>query len=203
MKKALMAIMILLATLKGLAQEKERSIEVRGVVKMDREIESYQIDFAVAVGYGEGEGNKSFEELKTAFFAKAKAAGFEESRFKEDKMGYLALQYFREGSLYTFETRNKEELIKVNKLANGGGVVTIVSTRLKFKPVQDSGKLFDSAFRDSKEKAESIAKAINKKLGGVLMIIDYNGVEQGSDEGFYYKPATDLYYYLTVKFSIE
>lgn len=204
MKKILLAAMTLFAALNSYSQGKETSIEVRGSAKIDREIESYLIDFAIAEGgYGEGEGRKSFEDLKKTFFSKAKAAGFEESRFKEDKMGYQALQYYREGSLYTFETRTKEELLNAVKLANGGGVVTIVSTRLKFKPVKDNEKLYDAAFSDSKEKGASIAKAINKKLGAVLTVTDLTAVESGSEETFYYKPVTDQYYYLSVKFLVE
>ncbi|MEZ2440704.1 SIMPL domain-containing protein [Chitinophaga sp. RCC_12] len=202
MKKILLAAMMLFAALNSHSQGKESSIEVRGVAKIDREIESYLVDFAIAAEYGEGEGKKAFEDLKNAFLAKAKAAGFEESRFKEDKMGYQALQYYREGSLYTFETRNKEELLKVVKLANGV-VVTIVSTRLKYKPVKDSEKLYATAFSDSKEKAATIAKAINKKIGAAITVTDLTSPESISEENFYYKPVTDQYYYLSVKFLIE
>ncbi len=195
--------MVLLAASNSYSQEKETSIEVRGVAKLDREVESYYIDFAIAEEYGETEGRKPFEDLKKAFFAKAKAAGLEESRFKEDKMAYQALQYYREGTLYTFETRTKEELLKATRLANGGGVVTIAGSRLKFKPVKDDEKLYDAAFSVCKEKAASLAKALNKKLGAVLTVTDYTSPELVSEENFYYKPATDQYYYLSVKFAIE
>jgi hypothetical protein len=202
MKKILLAAMMLFAALNSHSQEKESSIEVRGAAKIDREIESYQVDFAIAQEYGEGEGKKTFEDLKSAFFAKVKAAGFEENQFKENKMGYQALQLYREGTLYTFEARTKEELLKVVKLADGV-VVSIVGTRLKFKPVKDIEKLYAAAFSDSKDKAAIIAKAINKKPGAVLTVTDLTAPESESEENFYYKPVTDQYYYLSVKFSIE
>ncbi|SIO00440.1 SIMPL domain-containing protein [Chitinophaga niabensis] len=203
MKKLILAAIISLAALNSHAQEKETTIEVRGVAKISREIESYLIDFAIAVDYGEMEGRKSFEDLKSAFFAKAKAAGFEESRFKEDKMGYQALQMYREGSLFTFETRNKDELLKAAKLANGGGVITITGTRLKFQPLKDEEKLFDAAFRNGKERAAGIAKAINKKTGTVLTITEYAPLDTGSEDNFYYKRPVEQDYYLIIKFAVE
>jgi len=204
MKKLILAAIISLAALNSHAQgAKETIIEVRGVAKITREVESYLIDFAVAVDYGEMEGRKSFEDLKNAFFTKAKAAGFEESRFKEDKMGFQALQMYREGSLYTFETRNKEELLKAAKLANGGGIITITGTRLKYGPVKDEEKLFDSAFRNGQERAAGIAKAINKKLGAVQSITEYAALDTTAEDNFYYKQPVDQDYYLIIKFAIE
>ena len=203
MKKLLLAAIISMAALNTQAQTKETTIEVRGVAKMTREVESYLIDFAIAVDYGEMEGRKSFEDLKSTFLAKAKAAGFEESRFKEDKMGYQALQMYREGSLFTFETRNKEELLKAAKLANGGGVITITATRLKFGPLKDEEKIFDAAFRNGKERAAGIAKAINKKLGTALTITEYAPPDAIAEDNFYYKQPVDQDYYLTIKFAVE
>lgn len=204
MKKILLAAIISLAALNSHAQSKETTIEVRGVAKIDREIASYLIDFAIAVDYGETEGRKSFEDLKNAFFAKAKAAGLEESRFKEDKMGYQALQFYREGSLFTFEARSQEELLKAAKLANGGGgVISITGTRLKFSQPDDDEKLFDTAFRNGKEKAAGIAKAMNKKLGAVLTVTDYTQFDDGAESNFYFKPLLDQYYYLSIKFAAE
>ncbi|WP_343306359.1 SIMPL domain-containing protein [Chitinophaga niabensis] len=204
MKKLILAAIVSMAALNSHAQEaKETTIEVRGEAKITREVESYLIDFAIAVDYGEMEGRKSFEDLKSAFFAKAKAAGFEESRFKEDKMGYQALQLYREGSLFTFETRNKEELLKAAKLANGGGVITITSTRLKFGPLKDEEKLFDAAFRNGKERAAGIAKAFNKKLGAVLTVTEYAPLDAGAEDNFFYKQPVGQDYYLTIKFAVE
>lgn len=202
MKKVILAAVILFAAFNSYSQVKETSIEVRGVAKIEREVESYQVDFSIAEEYGGMESSKPFADLKKDFFAKAKAAGFEESRFKEDKMGFLALQYYREGSLFSFVTQNKEELFKVNKLANGT-VVTIISSKVKLKPLKENDKLIEVAFRDSKEKAENIAKAINKKLGALLTITDYSPLDPESEGRFNYLPVVDQYYYITVKFSIE
>lgn len=203
MKKILLAAIVSLTALNSFAQAKETTIEVRGVAKIDREIASYLIDFALSVEYGEIEGGKSFEDLKNAFFTKAKAAGFEESRFKEDKMGYQALQLYREGSLYTLETHSPAELLKAAKLADGGGVISITGTRLTFKGQPDNQKLFDAAFRNGKEKAAAIAKATNKKLGDVLMITDYTPLDEAAENYFHFKQVADEYFYLALKFAAE
>ncbi|WP_346317715.1 SIMPL domain-containing protein [Chitinophaga sp. YIM B06452] len=204
MKKILLAAVVSLAALNSFAQAKDATIEVRGVAKIEREIESFQVDFAISEDYGEIEGRKSFEDLKNAFFAKAKAAGLEESRFKEDKMAFQALHLYREGSLYTLEARSEEELLKAAKLANNGaGVISITATRSKFKPLKDERKYVEAAFRDGKEKAAGIAKAIDKKLGAVLSVIDYTPLDESAEDNFYYKRVVDQHYYLSIKFALE
>lgn len=203
MKKILLAAIILVSALGSHAQEQQpRAIQVYGVAKIEREVESYIIDLSVTSEYGESESKKSFDELKKAFFAKAKEAGLDENRFKEDKMGYQALQLFREGSLYTFTTSSRDELLKAAKLANGI-VVTVAGGRVKFKPVVKDEKQFEAAFLNGRDKAAMIAKAINKKLGPVLTVTDLTSQESRLEEGYYFKPIEDQYLSLLVSFAIE
>lgn len=203
MKKIILAAIILVSALGSHAQEQQNhSIQVNGIAKIDREVEAYLIDFSISVEHGESESKRSFEELKKSFFTKAKEAGLNESQFKEDKLGYQALQYFREGSLYTFQTRSRDELLKAARLANGS-VIAITSTRVKFKPVVKDEKQFETAFLNSREKAAIIAKAINKKLGPVLMVTDLTAQEIRVEESYYFKPIEDQYLSLLVSFAIE
>lgn len=203
MKKLILAAIILVAALNSHAQAQQAPcIEVRGVARIDREVEAYLIDLAISVEYGETEGRKSFEDLKKNFFARAKEAGLDENRFKEDKMGYQALQFFREGSLYTFETSSRDELLKAAKLANGN-IITVAGARVRFKPVPADEKLFGIAFRDCRNKAAVIAKAIGKKLGDALTVTDFTPQEAAAEENFYFKPAEDQYIYLSVRFAVE
>ncbi len=203
MKKLILAATILVSALGSHAQEQQtHAIQVGGAAKIDREVESYLIDFTIAAEYGESESKKSFEDLKKNFFTKAKEAGLDERQFKEDKMAYLALQLFREGSLYTFTARSRDELLKAAALANGT-VINITASRVKFKPVARDEKSFETAFLNSKEKAAVIAKAINKKLGPVLTVTDLTPLEVSVEESFYFKPIADQYLYLSVSFVIE
>lgn len=203
MKKIILAAIILVSALGSYAQEQQNhAIQVYGVAKISREVETYLIDFCIAVEYGESESKKSFEELKKGFFAKAKEAGLNESQFKEDKMSYLGLQLFREGSLYTFTTSSRDDLLKAVRLANGS-VINVTGTRVKFKPVAKDEKQFETAFLNGKEKATIIAKAINKKLGPVLTVTDLTSQESRMEENYYFKPAEDQYLSLLVSFAIE
>lgn len=203
MKKILLAATILVSVLGGHAQEQQNhSIQVSGIAKINREVEAYMLDFTISVEYGETEGRKSFEDLKNNFFKKAKDAGLDASQFKEDKMSYQALQLFREGSLYTFKSSSPDEMLKAARLANGN-VVNITSTRVKFKPAVRDEKHFETAFLDSKDKAAIIAKAINKKLGPVLMVTDLTPQEVTVEENFYFKRVDDQYLSLLVSFAIE
>lgn len=203
MKKLILAFIILVLALGSYAQDQQtHSIQVSGVAKIDREVEAYLIDFSIAVEYGETESKKSFEDLKKDFFAKVKEAGLNESQFKEDKMGYQALQLFRDGSLYTFQTHSRDELLKAARLANGT-IVTITSARVKLKPVVKDEKQFETAFLNSRDKAAIIAKAINKKLGPVLTVMDLTPQEVTLEENFYFKPVEDQYLTLAVSFAIE
>lgn len=199
----ILAAIILVSVLRSYAQEQQmHSIQVSGIAKINREVEVYLIDFTIAVEYGEAESRKSFEDLKNNFFKKAKDAGLNESQFKEDRMSYQALQLFREGSLYTFTTSSRDELLKAARLANGN-VVNITNTRVKFKPVVKNEKHFETAFLNSRDKAAIIAKTINKKLGPVLMVTDLTPQEATVEENFYFKPVEDQYLSLLVSFAIE
>lgn len=64
-------------------------------------------------------------------------------------------------------------------------------------------KHFEAAFLNSKEKAELIAKAINKKLEPVLSVTDATPMETREEESFYFKPTADQYLYQSVSFAIE
>jgi predicted small secreted protein len=203
MKKLILAATILVLALGSRAQEQQtHAIQVNGMAKIDREVEAYLIDFSLAVEYGESDSKKTFEDLKTKFFTKAKEAGLNESQFEEDKMAFQALQLFREGSLYTFKARSREELLKAVRLANGT-VINITGSRIKFKPLAKDEKHFETAFLNGKDKAAVIAKAINKKLGPVLTVTDLTPLEVSLEESFYFKPVADQYIYLSVSFAIE
>ncbi|MBS0030878.1 hypothetical protein ACTJJ0_28090 [Chitinophaga sp. 22321] len=203
MKKIILAAIILMAALGSHAQEQQtHAIQVSGIAKIHREVEAYLADFSITVEYGESESKKSFEDLKKGFFDKAKEAGLDESQFKEDKVGYQALQLFREGSLYTFKARSLDELLKAAKLANGS-VIVITNARVTFKPVEKGEKQFETAFLNSRDKAAIIAKAINKKLGPVLTVTDLTSQELRAEENFYFKPIEDQYLSLLVSFAIE
>ncbi|MET6996904.1 hypothetical protein [Chitinophaga defluvii] len=203
MKKIILAVIILVSALGSHAQEQQtRSIQVSGIAKINREVEAYLIDFAIATEYGESESKKSFDDLKKNFFAKAKEAGLDESQFKEDKMGYQALQLYREGSLFTFKAHSRDELLKAASLANGN-IISITSTRVKFKPIVKDEKQFEAAFLNSRDKAAIIAKAINKKLGAVLMVTDFTPQESKVEESFYFKQVEDQYISLLINFAIE
>jgi uncharacterized protein YggE len=203
MKKIILAATLLVAALGSHAQEQQpNTIQVGGVAKIEREVDTYLVDFTIAVEYGEAESKKSFEDLKKGFFAKVKDAGVDESKFKEDKMAFQALQLFREGSLYTFQTSSREELVKVARLANGN-VINVTNTRVKFKPVVRDEKKFAAAFLDAKDKAGIIAKAVNKKLGAVLTVADLTPLEASVEENFYFRPIAEQFLYLSVSFAME
>ncbi len=72
MKKIILAALLLAPALGIYAQEQQtHSIQVSGAAKIDREVEAYLIDFAIAADYGESESKKPFEDLKKSIFAKA------------------------------------------------------------------------------------------------------------------------------------
>jgi|GEM_PF-3081602 len=60
-----------------------------------------------------------------------------------------------------------------------------------------------SKLANGRDKATTIAKAINKKLGAVLTVTDLAQLEAAADERFYLKPIADQYRCLSVRFAIE
>lgn len=179
-------------------------IEVRGMAKIERTIKSYILDIVITEDLAYTEEKRTQEQVMKAFFDKAKAAGFEASRFKEDKLAYALTQYGAGGSLYSIETADPQEVIKLNNLiVDKTGTITITARRVTYLPVKDFSKIIAAAVADGKTRAEKVAAAQGKKLGTLQAVIDYSTTNEEEEDTAYYQPKEDKYYYVSLKYLVE
>lgn len=178
-------------------------IEVRGMAKIERTIKSYMLEIVITEELAYAEEKKPLEQIKNVFFEKAKAAGLEVSRFKEDKLTYALTQYGAGGSLYNYETNDPNDIIKMNNLMDKTGTVAITSRRVSYQPIKDFSKVIAAAYTDGKGRAEKVAAAMGKKLGALQAAVDYSTTNEEIADSAYYQPKEDRYYYLSLKYNME
>ncbi|MEY8759335.1 SIMPL domain-containing protein [Chryseobacterium tongliaoense] len=179
-------------------------IEVRGIAKIERTIKSYTLDIVINEDLTYAEEKRTLEQIKKAFLDKAKAAGFDVNRFKEDQLAYALTQYGAEGTSYSFETAKPEEVIALNQLvADKTGAVSLITRRITYMPVKDFSKIIAAAFANGKERAEKVAATLGKKLGPLQTAIDYSTTDEEKEDTVYYRPDEERFYYLSLKYLIE
>ncbi|MDR2274803.1 MAG: hypothetical protein LBF27_28100 [Sphingobacterium sp.] len=178
-------------------------IEVRGMAKVERTIKSYILDIVITEELSYTEEKKPLEQVKNAFFEKAKTAGLDVSRFKEDKLMYALTQYGSGGSLYSFETTDSEDIIRLNNIIDKSGTQSITARKVSYVPIKDFSKVIAAAFADGKSRAEKLAAAMGKKLGALQAAVDYSTTNDEAADTAYYQPKEDRYYYLSLKYNVE
>lgn len=205
MKSIVIFLYFLTATCTVLGQSAEKAfVEVRGMAKIERTIKSYILDIVVTEDLAYTEEKRTGEEVKKAFFDKAKTAGFDVSRFKEDKLTYALTQYGAGGSFYSIETTDPEEVIKLsNLIVDKTGTVNITARRVTYLPVNNFSKITATALADGKARAEKMAAALGKKLGALQSAIDYTTTNEAEEDTVYYQPKEDKYYYISLKYLVE
>lgn len=167
------------------------------MAKFERTIKSYVLDIVIT------EDKRTGEQVQKAFFEKAKAAGFDASRFKEDKLAYALTQYSAGGNLYSIEITKAEEVITLNNLTQDKtGAISITARRVTYLPVKDFSKIITTAVADGKTRAEKLAAALDKKLGALQTAIDYSSINE-EENTTYYQPKEDQYYYISLKYLVE
>ncbi|MDF2514814.1 MAG: hypothetical protein K0R59_110 [Sphingobacterium sp.] len=178
-------------------------IEVRGIAKIERSIKSYILDIVITEELAYAEEKKPVEQIKNVFFEKVKAAGIDINRFKEDKLTYALTQYGGGGSLYSFETTDPEDIIRLNNLMDRTGTQSITARRVCYLPIKDFSKVIAAALADGTARAEKMATAMGRKLGALQAAVDYSTTNDEAVDTAYYQPKEDRYYYLSLKYQVE
>ncbi len=201
MKKLIIAVLLLIAA-NTFAQEKTSSkntISVSSNVKFKKEVKGYRVKLILGLdqmGYGNNECN-SLEELKKKYFDKLKEKGIDPAQLEEKKIEYLSMYYQREGTVYYYEAATEEEVTKILSTKVNG----VTSNGLEYKVEIDNDvydSLIEKAIHQAKDKANRIAKKVNKKVGEIAMISDNT---YGHDDWVYYSPK-DEYIRINVVFEL-
>lgn len=205
MKKLIFVIFALYASFFVHSQtENNKHIEVTGEVIYEKVPEKYIAEIVISkdLFYGSDSSTITFEELKERFFKKLAENGIDQNKLIENQLNYLIIGYKHKGTFYKFTTTSKEEFKKFLALKSSG--INFRNKKVNYqKPsAKKSEELMQKALKNAKQRAEEYAKVINKKIGEVLFIKDYNYTSV-SPESFYYSNNYNTSYKITVAYSFK
>lgn len=115
----------------------------------------------------------TIDELKAKYFAELKKQGIDTSKFKENQLAYFASGYRKDGTILTYITSDKDEILKVSKLKMGQINAAYVQTKSEVDDNQ-TAKIIKQAVEDARNNAQLIANASGKKLGEIQSISSYD-----------------------------
>ncbi len=200
MKKLILVTIafISIATATVKAQESKSFIEVEGTTSYKRTAEQFHVTIIITEDVLYNNGSERFSELKENYLTKFKVSGVDISKLKESEFQYLTTGYNKEGTVFNFKTKSRDEFIKVLKIKSLG--VVVYSRYVTYKPMNVEA-LSKKAIENARLKAEKIAKNINKKLGEIIAIEDDNFTEIREA---IYEDSTEVpvNYQITVRFEL-
>ena len=172
--------MALLFAVPLIAQEHKNTITVVGETETIVDDDSYIVLIGlqqVLVYEGQGEVEvTSLDEVKKNYIKKLEASGIKFSQLTRNTYYEFAMSYSqnRESEYYHFKTSNKEDVRKLSKLKSAG--MSVVNTEVEAKKLtnEELVDLSKKAIDNAKERANALAKEMNKTLGEIISIVDQN-----------------------------
>ncbi|AEH02063.1 SIMPL domain-containing protein [Lacinutrix sp. 5H-3-7-4] len=178
--KNLIFLLAVLFAMPAIFQENDNTISVFGETENTVEGDSYIVLIAlqqvlVYEGQTEVEAN-SLKTVKENAIEKFKSIGIDFNRFKRNTYYEFAVSFSqnRESAYYFLRTSNKEEIRKIITLKSAGMSIVNIEVEAKKLTGEELVALTVKAIANAKEKAEGIAKKMNKTLGEVVHIADTN-----------------------------
>jgi len=201
MKKILLSLALILATMNIFAQENTTNqLRVTGshTYKIMPEYTAKMVVSISNVYYNAETTTQA--EILAKYIEKLGKVGIEANRIKEDKLHYVLMGYDKEGTVVEFKTKSLNEMQKFLTVKSMGvsKSETMFNTKLTDEEMADFAK---GAFADAKKKAEALAKKIDKKIGKAISISDSNTSK--INESLYYRsPINEREYFLSVSFEL-
>ena len=178
--KKLIYLIALFFTIPLISQEQSNTISVIGETEKTITDENYTVIIAlqqimVYDGQVEVEAT-SLEDVTRNYIKKLDEAGIDFSRFRRNNYYELVMSYGqnREAAYYYLKTTNKDEARKIINLKSSG--VSVASSEVESKKLTDKElvALSVKAIENARQKAELIAKKLNKTIGEIVSISDQN-----------------------------
>jgi uncharacterized protein YggE len=181
--KKIILLMVVLFTLSSIAQENRNIITVVGETEISVEDSSYTILVSlqqILVYEGQGEVEvASVSKVKDNYIKKLDDLGIDFNRFHRNEYYEFASTYGqgRVTEYYYLKTSNKDDVRKIINLKLAG--TSITNTEIKANKLTNDQlvNLAKKAIDNAREKAESLAKKMNKTVGEIVNIVDKNTSE--------------------------
>ncbi|WP_299101409.1 SIMPL domain-containing protein [uncultured Winogradskyella sp.] len=176
MKQLILGMLLCLSTF-AMAQENtnQRSITSYGSVVIESEEQLYKTDVTLSLenSYYAENPCTTLDELKTKYFEAIKKLGIDTSKFIQDDLAYAATGYRKGGTVFHFETTDKEEILKVT----GINMTQVMPSYVQVKDVlseKQIEELAKSALLNANKNAELLAKTAGEELDRIYSINSYD-----------------------------
>jgi len=179
--------------------EIHNTIEVNSSVNVDKEVIGYRVKIILSLdqlGYGVSDCN-SFEELKERYFKKLKEKGIDTDKFKESKIEYLTMYFQKDGTVYNFETKSKEDISKVLSTRINGVSTNSFEYQIDIDNIEYD-VLYEEALQKATDKAKKIALKSKRKIGKIAKVTDNSSYYKN---WVYYNPQ-DEFLQFTITFEM-
>ncbi|WP_055437561.1 SIMPL domain-containing protein [Lacinutrix algicola] len=204
--KKLIFLLAVLFSVSAIAQEHRNTITVVGETETSVEDNSYTILISlqqILVYEGQGEVEvASVSEVKNNYINRLGDLGIDFSRFRRSTYYEFASSYGqgRVTEYYFLKTTNKEEVRKIINLKLAG--TSIANTEIEAKKLtkDELVKLAKKAMDNARDKAEALAKKMNKTVGEIVSLVDQNTSEQHAQS---YGTSKVQSHVITVSFELK
>lgn len=204
--KKIICLLGLLFTIPLISQECNHVISVVGQTPKTVQDDGYSIlitlqQIMVYEGQGEVEAT-SLEQVRKNYIKKLEDAGIDFSRFRRNNSYEFAMSYSqnRKSESYYLKTSNQDEVRKIIRLKSAGMSISNIEVEAKELTKEQLVELSIKAIDNAKQKAATLAKKMNKKLGEIVSILDSNTSEQYLQS---YGMPIKQFHNVTVAFKIE
>ncbi len=200
MKRLLIAILIIMTTIKGYSQENRNTINVSGKhIVETKPVYHAKIMVSLNNVYYDSQ-TMSLDEIKTGYINKLVKAGISKVDLIENHLHYDLLGYEKDGTIIEYKTTSIEKMQQFLKVRSIGTSKLEHTYTINFTE-EEAADYAKKAFDNAKEKATKIAAKIGKKVGDVIYLSDVNALEKST--GWYYTVDSKSFnYYITVTFEL-
>jgi len=139
----------------------------------------------------------TLKELQEKYFGELKKQSLDISKFVEDELAYSTMGYRTNGIVYRFETKSKDDIVKVLGLK----MSQVQTSYVKVKSLLTQGEiktLTKAALKDARQNAEMVADVSGEKLGNIYSISG----NYGPNEDWTALTSDEDYFRLTVVYTL-
>lgn len=191
MKQFALAILLCISTF-GISQNTadKRVISVYGVAEKTTQTTTYKTDVTLTLEnsyYGDSPYN-SLDELLAKYYEKVAELNIDKSKFTVDELSYVSSGYRKDGTVLTFTTKDKAEILKLTSIRMAQVMPAYIQVKTE-TPEADMKKLMTIALEDAREKAERLAAISGDEIDEICSIVsdDYTNT-------YWQSPSADSEY---------
>lgn len=204
--KHLFYLIFALSPLLGISQEKNTTIKVSARAVHTDPTPTYKTTVSLSTAFSSYVADgMDLEELKSRYKKALESNNISWSELRENPygFGFETMGYDNDGVIYEFTTTSTEKMRAFLKTRSQGVQRLNTMAVLDIDP-EESKKLYETALKDAKTKASTIATTLGKELGNILLIEDSQYIDKQVETTIFNDRPVGVYiHFLQVVFAVK